>query len=112
MIEGVRRAGVEKKIWRHNDLGHLIARWQKSRFCSHFSRKVVSDFQSLRGNIASGPFLARLSPATKIPFQTRIGQADRNSYVIGGFSLLSGFLRFTGFEPTRPAPRSSWLRPI
>jgi 5-aminolevulinate synthase len=23
MIEGVRRAGVEKKIWRHNDLGHL-----------------------------------------------------------------------------------------
>jgi 5-aminolevulinate synthase len=23
MIEGVRRAGVEKKIWRHNDIGHL-----------------------------------------------------------------------------------------
>jgi 5-aminolevulinate synthase len=23
MIEGVRRAGVEKKIWRHNDVGHL-----------------------------------------------------------------------------------------
>ena len=23
MIEGVRRAGVEKRIWRHNDLGHL-----------------------------------------------------------------------------------------
>jgi tetratricopeptide (TPR) repeat protein len=27
--------------------------------------------------------LARQSPAAKIPFQTRIGQADRNSYVIG-----------------------------
>jgi 5-aminolevulinate synthase len=23
MVEGVRRAGVEKKIWRHNDVGHL-----------------------------------------------------------------------------------------
>jgi 5-aminolevulinate synthase len=23
MIEGVRRAGVEKRIWRHNDVGHL-----------------------------------------------------------------------------------------
>jgi 5-aminolevulinate synthase len=23
MIEGVRRAGVEKKIWRHNDVDHL-----------------------------------------------------------------------------------------
>ena len=23
MIEGVRRAGVEKKVWRHNDVGHL-----------------------------------------------------------------------------------------
>ena len=23
MIEGVRRAGVDKKIWRHNDVGHL-----------------------------------------------------------------------------------------
>jgi hypothetical protein len=23
MIEGVRRAGLEKKIWRHNDVGHL-----------------------------------------------------------------------------------------
>jgi 5-aminolevulinate synthase len=23
MIEGVRRAGAEKKIWRHNDMGHL-----------------------------------------------------------------------------------------
>ncbi|MBV8747328.1 MAG: 5-aminolevulinate synthase, partial [Xanthobacteraceae bacterium] len=23
MIEGVRRAGVERKIWRHNDVGHL-----------------------------------------------------------------------------------------
>jgi 5-aminolevulinate synthase len=23
MIEGVRRSGCEKQIWRHNDLGHL-----------------------------------------------------------------------------------------
>ncbi len=23
MIEGVRHAGVEKKIWRHNDVGHI-----------------------------------------------------------------------------------------
>ena len=23
MIEGVRQSGCEKKIWRHNDLGHL-----------------------------------------------------------------------------------------
>ena len=49
----------------------LIARWQKSRFCGHFSRAVVSDFRSLRGDIVFRPLLARQSPAAKIPFQTR-----------------------------------------
>ena len=29
MIEGVRRAGVEKKIWRHNDVGHLQECWRR-----------------------------------------------------------------------------------
>jgi len=28
------------------------------------------------------------------------------------FLVAIGFLRFTGFEPIRPAPRSSRLRPI
>ena len=41
------------------------------------SRVMVSDFRSLRGDIAFRPLLARQSPAAKIPFQTRIGQADR-----------------------------------
>jgi 5-aminolevulinate synthase len=31
MIEGVRRSGVEKKIWRHNDVGHLEECWRRSR---------------------------------------------------------------------------------
>ena len=52
----------------------LIARKQKGRFCGHFSRVVVSDFRSLRGDIVFRPFLARQSPAAKIPFQTRIGR--------------------------------------
>ena len=56
--------------------------------CEHHvvSRVVVSDFRSLRGAIVFRPLLARqspgfarLSPAVKIPFQTRIGQADRKS---------------------------------
>ena len=46
----------------------LIARQQKSRFCGHFSRVVVSDFRSLRGDIVFRPLLARQSPAAKIPF--------------------------------------------
>ena len=37
---------------------------------------VVSDFRSLRGDIVLGPFLARRSPAPKIPFQTRRGKAS------------------------------------
>src|SRR5262249_2883960 len=53
------------------------ARSQKGRFCGHFSRVVVSDLWSLLGDIASSAFFARLSPAAKIPFQTRMGQADR-----------------------------------
>jgi len=55
------------------------ARSQKGRFYGHFSRVVVSDLWSLLGDIASSAFFARLSPAAKIPFQTRIGQADRKS---------------------------------
>ena len=46
------------------------------QFCGHFSRVVVSDFRSLRGDIVFKRLLARLSQAAKIPFQTRIGQAD------------------------------------
>ena len=33
----------------------------------------------LRGDIVSRSLLRRLSPAAKIPFQTRNGQADRKS---------------------------------
>ena len=39
--------------------------------CGHFSRAVVSDFRSLRRDIVFRSFLARQSPAAKIPFQTR-----------------------------------------
>jgi len=46
-------------------------------FCGHFSRVVVSDFRSLRGDIAFRPLLVRQSPAAKTRFQTRNGQADR-----------------------------------
>jgi hypothetical protein len=49
----------------------LTARKQKGHFCGHFSRVVVSDFRSLRGDMVLRPLLARLSPAAKIPFQTR-----------------------------------------
>src|SRR6516165_10026159 len=48
-------------------------------FCGHFSRVVVSDSRSLRGDIAFRPLLVRQSPAAKTPFQTRNGQADRKS---------------------------------
>ena len=37
-------------------------------FCGHFSRVVVSDFRSLRGDIVSEALSARQSPAAKIPF--------------------------------------------
>jgi hypothetical protein len=46
----------------------LTARWQKDSFCGHFSRVVVSDFRSLRGDIVSEALSARQSPAAKIPF--------------------------------------------
>ena len=39
---------------------------------------MVSDFRSLRGDIAFRPLLARQSPAAKIPFQTRRGEKVRN----------------------------------
>jgi hypothetical protein len=48
-------------------------------FSGHFSRVVVSDFQSLRSDIVFRSLLARQSPAAKIPFQSRIRQADRKS---------------------------------
>jgi hypothetical protein len=38
---------------------------------------VVSDCQSLRGDIVFTAVLVRQSPAAKIPFQTRTGQVDR-----------------------------------
>jgi hypothetical protein len=40
----------------------------KGRFCGHFSRVVVSDFRSLRGDIVSEALSARQSRAAKIPF--------------------------------------------
>jgi hypothetical protein len=40
----------------------------EGRFCGHFSREVVSDFWSLRGDIVSEALSARQSPAAKIPF--------------------------------------------
>ena len=43
------------------------------QFCGHFSRVVVSDFRSLRGDIVFRPLLARQSPVAKIPFQARFG---------------------------------------
>jgi hypothetical protein len=49
----------------------------KGRFCGHFSRVVVSDCRSLRGDFVFRPVLVRRSPAAKIPFQTRTGQVDR-----------------------------------
>ena len=53
-------------------------------FCGgHFSHAVVSEFRSPFGDIAFRSLSGRLSPAAKIPFQTRIGQADRKSYAIG-----------------------------
>jgi hypothetical protein len=55
----------------------LIARKQKGRFFGHFSGVVVSDFRSLPETSSSGPFLTRLSPAAKIPFQTRRGKKVR-----------------------------------
>jgi hypothetical protein len=51
----------------------------KAAFCGYFPRVVVSNLWSLFGDIASSALFARLSPAAKIPFQTRIGQADRKS---------------------------------
>ncbi|HWZ08186.1 MAG TPA: hypothetical protein VNY53_14875 [Bradyrhizobium sp.] len=37
----------------------------EGRFCGHFSRVVVSDFRSLRGDIVSEALSARQSPAAK-----------------------------------------------
>ena len=39
---------------------------------------MVSNLWSLLGDIASSAFFARLSPAAKIPFQTRRGEKVRN----------------------------------
>jgi hypothetical protein len=41
---------------------------REGRFCGHFSRVVVSDFRSLRGDIVSEALSARQSPAAKFPF--------------------------------------------
>ena len=63
-------------------------------FCGHFSRVVVSDFRSLHGDIVIRSLFARLSPATKIPFQTRIGRADRKSYAIGTGAFSAVLMRW------------------
>ena len=81
-------------------------------FCGHFSRVVVSDFRSLRGDIVFRPLLARQSLAAKIPFQTRIGQADRKS-ARGecGVALLKSS-EHTGRRscPCRPRPKGAGAR--
>jgi hypothetical protein len=49
--------------------------------------------------------LRRLSPAAKIPFQTRIGQADRNK-AGGRQNQAGGAGRFKSAKPDKPAPDS------
>jgi hypothetical protein len=48
----------------------IKTRNREGRFCGHFSRVVVSDFRSLRGDIVSEALSARPSPAAKISFLT------------------------------------------
>jgi hypothetical protein len=87
----------------------LTAREQKGHFCAHFSRVAVSDFRSLRGDIVFRPLLARLSLAAKIPFQTRIGQADRKS-ARGEFTRRGCFTGSGISLPSLRRRRPGWAR--
>ena len=51
----------------------------EARYFSHFSRVAVSNFRSLRGDIDFKSLSGRLSRAAKIPFRTRIRQAEMAS---------------------------------
>src|SRR6516165_11614696 len=46
---------------------------QEGRFCGHFSRFFLKALLSLQADCVSGALSVRLSPAAKIPFQTRFG---------------------------------------
>jgi hypothetical protein len=46
-------------------------------FCGHFSRADISEFRSPFGDIVFRSLSGRLSPAAKIPFQTRRGTKVR-----------------------------------
>ena len=54
---------------------------------------VVFEFRSLFGDIVFRS-LSGSSPAAKIPFQTRIGQADRKSYAIGAGAFSAVLMRW------------------
>ena len=55
---------------------------------------VVFEFRSLFGDIVFRSLSGSLSPAAKIPFQTRIGQADRKSYAIGAGAFSAVLMRW------------------
>jgi hypothetical protein len=59
---------VSTTLFRNPD---IKARKHEGGFCGHFSRVVVSDFRSLRGDIVFRSLSGRLSPVAKIPFPTR-----------------------------------------
>jgi hypothetical protein len=81
---------------------------------------VVPDFRSLHGDIDFRSLLRRLSPAVKIPFQTRTGQADRKSAQASsspGVAALpaaaSACLHSGGGVPARPhRHRGYWASPL
>jgi len=76
--------------------------------CGHFSRAVVSDFRSLRRDIVFRSFLARQSPAAKIPFQTRHGkkvQEGVGTRCEGRRTRVVAALRHCALAPTVPASR-------
>ena len=56
-----------------------VARKQKGRFCGDFSRVVVSDFRSLRGDIGFRSLFEAPVSGGKNPVPNSIGQAGRKS---------------------------------
>ena len=67
MIEGVRRSGCEKQIWRHNDLGHLEELLKASEELRELSARILQAQDGERRRIARelhdgvGQLLAALS---------------------------------------------------
>jgi hypothetical protein len=72
-------------------------------FCGHFSRVVVSDFRSLRGDIVSEALSARQSPGGKNPVPGgRLEECD-SDYREGASKPCSGSQ--SGVDPVRPDTR-------